>query len=70
MESIDLVPLDGDISKITRRAEDLKDWPDSIQQNLQTLLTLTMDLLAITHRRVKNSMGTEGSKQAVSIIYA
>lgn len=65
MESTDLVPLDGDVAKITRRAEEFRDLPEALQRNLQTFLTLTMDALATTHQKVKNSMVAEATKQMV-----
>ncbi|PIL30799.1 transporter [Ganoderma sinense ZZ0214-1] len=55
MESTDLVPMDGDVAKITKRAEEFRELPDALQRNLQTFLTLTMDILAAVHQKVKNS---------------
>ncbi|CAL1697354.1 unnamed protein product [Somion occarium] len=63
MESTDLIPLDGDVSKITRRAEEFRDLPEALQRNLQTFLTLTMDALAGVHQKVKNSMAADATKQ-------
>ncbi|KAF9542861.1 nucleoporin-interacting protein NIC96 [Agrocybe pediades] len=63
MESTDLIPLSGDIGKITRRAEEFRDLHESLQKNLQTYLTLTMDALAGVHQKVKNSGVAEGTKQ-------
>ena len=65
MESTDLVPMDGDVSKITRRAEEFRDLPDPLQRNLQTFLTLTMDALALVHQKVKSSMAAETTRQMV-----
>lgn len=65
MESTDLIPLDGDVSKITKRADEFKDLPEAIQRNLQTFLTLTMDSLASVHQKVKNSVSAEATKQMV-----
>ncbi len=67
MESVDLIPMDGDVSKITRRADEFKDLPEAIQRNLQTFLTLTMDALADVHQKVKNSVTTDATKQMVRI---
>ena len=67
MESTDLVPLDGDVAKITRRAEEFRDLPEALQRNLQTFLTLTMDALATTHQKVKNSMVAEATRQMVRL---
>ena len=68
MESIDVVPMDGDVAKITRRAEEFRDLPEALQRNLQTFLTLTMDALAATHQKVKTSMVAETTKQMVMLI--
>lgn len=65
MESIDLIPMDGDVSKITRRADEFRDLPEAIQRNLQTFLTLTMNALASVHQKVKNSPATDATKQMV-----
>jgi len=63
MESTDLIPLSGDIAKITRRAEEFRDLHESLQKNLQVYLTLTMDALAGVHQKVKNSLVAEATKQ-------
>ncbi|EJF58768.1 nucleoporin-interacting protein NIC96 [Dichomitus squalens] len=55
MESTDLIPMDADVAKITKRAEEFRELPDALQRNLQTFLTLTMDILAAVHQKVKNS---------------
>jgi nuclear pore complex protein Nup93 len=65
MESTDLIPLTGDIAKTTRRAEEFRDLHESLQKNLQTYLTLTMDALAGVHQRVKSSMVADATKQMV-----
>lgn len=63
MESTDLIPLDGDVAKITKRAEDFKDLHESLQRNLQTYLPLTMDSLAGVHQKVKSSHVADGTRQ-------
>lgn len=68
MESTNLMPMDGDVAKITRRAEEFHDLPEAVQRNLQTFLTLTMDALAITHQKAKTSMVPEATKQMVSLL--
>lgn len=65
MESTDLIPLDGDVAKITRRAEDFKDLHESLQRNLQTYLTLTMDALAGIYQKVKASLVADATQQMV-----
>ncbi|KAI5989751.1 nucleoporin-interacting protein NIC96 [Pisolithus albus] len=64
MESTDLIPLDGDVAKITRRAEEFKDLHDALQRNLQIYLPLTMDCLAALHQSIKTSSAiTEATRQ-------
>jgi len=65
MESTDLIPLTADMAKITRRAEEFRDLHESLQKNLQTYLTLTMDALAGVHQRVKSSNVADPTKQMV-----
>ena len=65
MESTELIPMDGDVAKIQRRAEEFRDLPEALQRNLQTFLTLTMDVLAATHQKVKAAMSAEANKQTV-----
>ena len=65
MESTDLIPLSGDMAKITRRAEEFKDLHEALQRSLQTYLTLTMDALAGIHYRVKNSVVADATRQMV-----
>jgi len=69
MESTELVPLSGDVAKITRRAEDFKDLHESLQRNLQTYLTLTMDSLAGVHQKVKSSVVPDTTRQMVSPLF-
>lgn len=68
MESTDLIPLDGDVAKITRRAEEFKDLHESLQRNLQTYLPLTMDALAGVHQKVKASIVADATRQTVRIL--
>ena len=68
MESTDLLPMDNDKSRIQRRAEEFRDLPESLQRNLQTFLTLTMDTLAAMHQKIKNSMSPEATKQSVCLV--
>jgi nuclear pore complex protein Nup93 len=65
MESTDLIPLDGDVAKITRKAEEFKDLQDALQRNLQVYLPLTMDSLAAVHQSVKASASAEVTRQMV-----
>lgn len=63
MESTDLIPLTGDVAKTTRRAEEFKDLHETLQRNLQTYLTLTMDALAAIQQRVKSSAVGDTTRQ-------
>jgi predicted GNAT family acetyltransferase len=65
MESTDLIPLDGDVAKITRKAEEFKDLHDALQRNLQVYLPLTMEALAAVHQSIKNSATAETTRQMV-----
>ena len=59
--------MEADVAKITKRAEEFRDLPDALQRNLQTFLTLTMDILAAVHAKVKASSLPEVSRQTVSV---
>ena len=65
MESTDLVPLDGDVAKINRRAEEFKELHDSLQRNLHTYLPLTMDAVAGVYQKLKASNTSDASRQMV-----
>lgn len=69
MESMDLIPMDGDVAKITRRAEEFRDLPEALQRNLQTFLTLTMDALAGVHQKVKSSSASDVTRQMVCCLF-
>ncbi len=70
MESTDLIPMDGDVAKITKRAEEFRELPDALQRNLQTFLALTMDVLAAVHQKVKASSLPDATRQAVRIRFS
>ncbi|KAF8060888.1 Nup93/Nic96-domain-containing protein [Lyophyllum atratum] len=63
MESTDLIPLSGDVAKITRRAEEFKDLHEALQRNLQTYLPLTMEALAAVHHKVKLSIVPDATRR-------
>ncbi|KAJ6614876.1 nucleoporin-interacting protein NIC96 [Mycena sp. CBHHK59/15] len=67
MEATDLIPLDGDVSKITRRAEEFKDLHEALQRNLQTYLPLTMDALAGVHQKTKASIGPADATRQMTL---
>lgn len=66
MESTEIIPMDGDVAKIQRRAEEFRDLPEPLQRNLQTFLTLIMDILASVHQKAKASLMAEATRQVVS----
>ncbi|GLB36674.1 putative nuclear pore protein [Lyophyllum shimeji] len=63
MESTELIPLSGDVAKITRRAEEFKDLHEALQRNLQTYLPLTMEALAAVHQKVKSSIVPDATRR-------
>ncbi|KAG5646921.1 hypothetical protein DXG03_001997 [Asterophora parasitica] len=63
MESTELIPLSGDVAKITRRAEEFKDLHEALQRNLQVYLPLTMEALAGVHQKVKASIVPDATRQ-------
>lgn len=60
-----MIPLDGDVARITRRAEEFKDLHESLKANLEIFLTLTMDALAGVHRKTKASAIADATRQMV-----
>ena len=68
MESTELIPMDGDVAKIQRRAEEFRDLPEALQRNLQTFLTLTMDILAAVHQKAKASSLPDVTRQMVRVL--
>jgi len=63
MEGLDMVPLDGDVAKITKRADEFKDLHEALQRNLHTYLVLVVDALAAAHQKVKNSVAPDATKK-------
>jgi hypothetical protein len=69
VESTDLVPLDGDVAKINRRAEEFKELHDSLQRNLHTYLPLAMDTIVGVYQKLKVSSNTiDSSRQMVRAV--
>jgi nuclear pore complex protein Nup93 len=69
VESTDLVPLDGDVAKINRRAEEFKELHDSLQRNLHTYLPLAMDAIAGVYQKIKVSNTPDASRQMVQACF-
>ena len=55
------------MAKITKRAEEFRELPDALQRNLQTFLTLTMDILAAVHQKAKASSLPDVTRQMVRV---
>lgn len=69
MEATDLIPLDADTGKITRRAEEFKFLHESLQRTLPTYVMLAMDALSGVHQRCKTSSMPEATRQMVSGVH-
>ena len=68
MESTQLIPLEGDIPTITRRADEFKEHDDAIARNLQIFLPLTMEILRGLHEQAKTSPSFgDAGRLAVSV---
>lgn len=67
MEQTGLIPLDGDVTKITRKAEEFKDLHEALQRNLQTYLTLTMDAIAGIHQKLKAAGYVDATRLSVRV---
>lgn len=66
IESTDLVPLEGDTSKLNRRAAEFETtYHDAVKRNLPTYLPLTMEILSELHKKIKNSAMSDASKKMV-----
>lgn len=65
IESLDLVPLDGDVVSITRKAEDFKEVDDNIARNFSEILLMTMNILFKVHQGLKESPYGDASRQNV-----
>ncbi|KAF8572548.1 hypothetical protein K439DRAFT_1378281, partial [Ramaria rubella] len=64
IKSSNLVPLDGDITTITKRAEEFRDQDQSISRNLHVFLPLTMDVLHRQHENITRSIYSESGRQS------
>ncbi|KAJ7051137.1 nucleoporin-interacting protein NIC96 [Mycena amicta] len=67
MESTELIPLDGDVGKITRKAEEFKELHEALQRNLQTYLPMTMDALAGVHQKIKSQLAPGDATRQMSL---
>lgn len=63
LEQLNIVPLDGDLVTIIRRAEESKDLDEAILRNFDTLLLTTMNILYKIHTALKESPYGDASRQ-------
>ncbi|KAG1838201.1 Nup93/Nic96-domain-containing protein [Suillus subalutaceus] len=70
VESTDLIPLDGDVAKITRKAEEFKDLHDASQRNIQVYLPLTMEALAAVPQSITATAETTRKKSRSLMVFA
>lgn len=63
IEGLNIIPLDGDLASIIRRAEDVKQLDDAILRNLDTILLTTMHILYKIHTQLKESPYGDPSRQ-------
>jgi nuclear pore complex protein Nup93 len=68
MESTDLIPLENNMTKNTRKAEEFRELHESLQRNLPIYLSVMMDALAAVHQKVKQSMVPDAARQMVSTL--
>lgn len=63
IESLNIIPLDGDLVSIIRRAEEFKELDESILRNFDTVLLTTMNVLYKIHSGLKESPYGDASRQ-------
>ncbi len=63
IESLDLIPLKGEIMFITRKAEEFKDVDPSIASNLSDILLMTMRIISKMHANLRSSLFGDSSRQ-------
>jgi nuclear pore complex protein Nup93 len=66
-DSLDLIPLRGDVVTITRKAEAFKDVDDTIARNLSEILLMLMNAISKIYQACKSSAyGDSGRQQRLS----
>lgn len=63
IEQLNIIPLDGDLVTIIRRAEEFKELDESILRNFDTVLLMTMNILYKIHAALKESPYGDASRQ-------
>ena len=66
IENLNLIPLNGDVIFITKKAEDFKEVDESISKNFSDVLLVTMNILFKLHANLKESPFGDSSRQNVS----
>ena len=65
LESLDLIPLKGDVVTITRKAESFKDVDDNIGKNFSEILLLAMNCISKLYLGLKDTPFGDASRQQV-----
>ena len=63
IENLNIIPLDGDLANIIRRAEDVKELDDAILRNFDIILLTTLNVLYKIHSFLKESPYGDASRQ-------
>jgi len=66
MESTDLIPLSGDIAKITDGQKSSRICHEAHKRTCKLIFHFTMDALSGVHQRVKSSTVADATKQMVT----
>ncbi|KAF8323007.1 nucleoporin-interacting protein NIC96 [Cantharellus anzutake] len=64
IEASGLIPFDGDVQAITRKADSFKENDEAITMNLSHILLLAMNILHGLHGKVKHAMHGDNSRTA------
>src|SRR3954469_15567295 len=67
MEQLNLIPLEGDMTAITRKAEDFREMDEAISRNFSEILVQTMTCLSKVYNTLKESPYGDLGRQAVSM---
>lgn len=63
IENLSIIPLDGDLASIIRRAEEVKELDEAILRNFDTVILTTMNILYKIHAQLKESPYGDASRQ-------
>lgn len=65
MEQLGVIPLDGDMSIITRKADEFRDMDEAITRNFAEILLVTMNILYKMYTALKESPYGDQGRQSV-----